>query len=218
MNMEEIRIVLVDDHQMLRAGVRRILAEQSGLLVVGEASDGAAALDEVRATKPNVVVVDIHMPGEDGIALSERLLKEFPGIKVIVLSADADLATITRALHAGVSGYVLKDNPPEDFLQAIREAVDQRVYLSPQVASLVVQDYMKVVVNPTEAPRPVLTARERLLVKLVAEGKRNKEIAEQLQVGVKSVETYRARLMQKLGCASTADLTRYAVREKVVEA
>lgn len=218
MNVTEIKIVLVDDHQMLRAGVRRILADQPGLCVMGEAGDGPSALALVRSSQPQVVVMDIHLPGEDGISLSQRLLSEFPALKVVALSADVDLETVTRALQAGVSAYVIKSNTPEDLLQAIREVVDQRVYLSPQVASLVVQDYMKVVISPSAAPKPVMTDRERLLLKLVAEGKRNKEIAEQLQVGVKSVETYRSRLMQKLGCTSTADLTRYAIREHIVQA
>jgi DNA-binding NarL/FixJ family response regulator len=216
MNASEIKVVLVDDHQILRAGMRRLLAEQPDFRIVGEAGDGQSAMNQIASGKPDVVVMDVHLPGEDGITLTQRVLAECPGVKVVALSADADLAIVHRALQAGVSAYVIKSNPPEDLQQAIREVMDQRVYLSPQIASLVVQDYLKVVVNPPAAAKPVMTDREKLLLKLVAEGRRNKEIAEQMGVGVKSIETYRSRLMHKLGCASAADLTRYAIREGIV--
>jgi len=170
----------VDDHPMMRDGVHRMLAEQPGFRVVGEAASSRAALDQVRRTGPDVVVMDIHMPDADGIETSARILAEFPEVRIVVLSADTDLATIQRALQARVLGYITKNSPPEEIVEAIREAMDQRVYLSREVASVVAQDYMNLIVNRSGTAKPVLTARERLLVKLVAEGKRNKEIADVL--------------------------------------
>jgi DNA-binding NarL/FixJ family response regulator len=214
--LDEIRILLVDDHQMIRAGLRRVLADHPGLRVVGEAGDSQEALAQVRAANPQVVVMDIHLPGEDGITISQHILQERPTTRIVIVSADTELATVQRALRAGVSAYLTKNAPPAELVQAIRDAVDQRVHLCHEVASAVVQDYMKLVISRSVPAKPMLSAREILLLKLVAEGKRNKEIAEALQVGRKSVETYRSRLMRKLKCGSPAELTRYAVREGIV--
>lgn len=218
MNSEAIRILLVDDHQMLRDGVRRMLGEHPGLSVVGDASNGAAALAQVRATRPHVVVMDVHLPGENGIEISQRLLREFPEVKVVVLTGENQLVTVRQALQAGVAAFLTKEGSTDQLVRAIREVMDGRVYLSPDIASLVVQDYMSEVVGKPGVSKPVLTERDRLLLKLVAEGKRNKEIADVLGVEVKSVETYRSRLMRKLNCSSPADLTRFAIREGIATA
>jgi DNA-binding NarL/FixJ family response regulator len=215
MNAREIKILLVDDHPMLRQGVRFTLSQQPDLRVVGEASNGADALCQVRALGPDVVVMDVHLPDEDGIKASEAILAEFPQTKIVVLSADTNLATVHSALQAGLSAYITKEGPSEDLVRAIREVMDQRIYLCPEISSLVVQDYMQTVIKRAPTTKYALTDRERTLLKLVAEGKRNKEIAEVLQVGVSSVETYRSRLMRKLNCGSAADLTRYAIREGI---
>ncbi len=215
MSATEIKILLVDDHPMMREGVRRLLGEQAGLRVVGEAASFQTALRQVHATQPDVIVMDIHLPGENGIEISERVLSEFPKIKIVVLSADMDLTTVQRALHAGVSGYISKNASPEEMVRAIHAAVDQRMYLCPESAAVVMKDYLESVIRPSTPALPALTDRERLLLKLVAEGRRNKEIAAALKVGLKSVETYRSRLMRKVGCASAADLTRYAIREGI---
>lgn len=215
MSAPDIKILLVDDHPMMREGVRRLLSEQAGMRVVGEAASFQTALKQVHGTQPDVIVMDIHLPGENGIEISERVLSEFPKVKIVVLSADTDLTTVQRALHAGVSGYISKNAPPEEMVRAIHAAVDQRMYLCPELASVVMKDYLNAVVKPSAPAAPVLTERERLLLRLVAEGKRNKEIAVALKVGLKSVETYRSRLMRKVGCSSAADLTRYAIREGI---
>lgn len=216
MNTTEIKILLVDDHRMMREGVRRVLNEQSHLRVLGEANSHAQACELIRASLPDVVVMDIHLPGENGIEISAAILREFPRIKIVILSADADLATVQHALSVGVSGYVTKNDPPENIVRAIQDAMDHRVYLCPAVATLVVQDYLKLKVNRPAPTQPELTERERVLLRLVAEGKRNKEIADALQVAAKSVETYRSRLMHKLACGSAAELTRYAIRQGIV--
>jgi len=216
MNSKEIRILLVDDHAMLRHGLRKLIGEQEGLMVVGEAASSQAALEQIRALSPQVVIMDIHLAAENGIEVSGRILAEFPTLKIVVLSADSDLAIVTEALQVGVSGYVTKVSGPAELIRAIEAVMDHRIYLSQEVSSVLVRDYMKTLGGKTiPASKPILTDRERHLLKLVAEGARNKEIAEALNVGVKSVETYRSRLMKKLGCASANELTRYALREGI---
>jgi two-component system, NarL family, response regulator NreC len=217
MNEEQVRILLVDDHAMLRQGLRSLIGSQEGLAIVGEASSMQAALEKVRALSPHVVIMDIHLAAENGIEVSRQILVEFPSIKIVVLSGDPDLALVTQALQAGVSAYVLKDNELPELIRAIHAVMDHQTYLSQEVASVVVTDYLRAMEGRTiPATKPILTDRERHLLKLVAGGARNKEIAEALSVGVKSVETYRSRLMKKLGCTSANELTRYAIREGIV--
>ena len=215
MSSGEIKILLVDDHQMMRAGLRRVLAEQPDFKIVGEMAGGSEVAGQVKQTLPQVIIMDVHMPERSGIEIAASLLGEFPQVKIIMLSADAELATVRNALQTGVSGYVTKNSSPSEIVQAIRESMDNRVHLCREVASVVVQDYMKVVIEG-KSNRPSISERERELLKMVAHGKRNKEIAQVMQIGVKSVETYRARLMRKLNCGSAAELTRYAIKEGLV--
>ena len=215
--MNAIRILVVDDHGMMRKGLRSLLSEPDGLTVVGEASDGASALEQVRALAPQVVIMDIHLPDQDGVTISRQILTEFPSIKIIVLSGDSSLSLVQEALEAGVAGYVLKENLPEELGRAIRAVVDQHLYLCLEVSSVVARDYVKLLSEKTLlASKSRLTDRERQLLRLVAEGKRNKEIAAVLEVGNKSVEIYRSRLMKKLGCKTAIELARYAIREGLV--
>ena len=201
---------------MVSQGLRRLVEEVEGMKVVGDASDSQGAFALARTERPDVVVMDIHLAGENGVEVSRRLLAEFPSLKVVVLSGDWHLDLVREALQAGVSAYVIKGQPPAELVRAIRTVLDHRMYLCPEVAALVASDYLKTLGEKSvPASKPLLTHRERLLLKLVAEGKRNKEIAEALSVGVNSVETYRARLMKKLGCASANELTRYALREGI---
>jgi DNA-binding NarL/FixJ family response regulator len=161
--------------------------------------------------------MDILLSGENGIELSREILAEFPSVKIVALSSESHLKLVHKALQAGISAYVIKASAPEELLRAIAAVMNYRIYLCPEVASEVVTDYMNVM-NGTVIPvsKPNLTNREQGVLKLVAEGKRNKEIAEALEINVKSVETYRSRLMKKLGCASASELTRYAIREGIV--
>lgn len=195
-----------------------MLNEHDDLRVVGEANSRASTWEVLHAGPPDVIVMDVHLPGENGVDLSTEILAAFPRLKIVILSADPDLATVQRALQIGVASYLTKNDAPEEIVQAIRAVMQGRVHLCPAVANVVVQDYLKVVVNRSPDAPPVLTDRERLLVKLVAEGKRNKEIATLLGVGDKSVETYRSRLMRKLNCTTAAELTRYAIREGIITA
>jgi len=215
MSTGELRILIVDDHEMMRKGLRLLIQEQPGMSVVGEASNLEEVLHQVRSSDPNLIIMDIHLPGANGIEVSRQVLAEKPGTRIVVLSADPELSLVNQALQTGVAAYLTKDCGPDELIKAIRSVLEGRVYLSPDVASVVVTDYMRAMGDRNHTGRPHLSEREKHLLRLVAEGKRNKEIAGILNVGVKSVETYRSRLMKKLGCASTVELTRYALREGI---
>jgi DNA-binding NarL/FixJ family response regulator len=218
-NTREIRILLVDDHQMIREGLRRLIEDKPGLTVVGEAFSSETAMDQVRTAAPNLVLMDIHLPEESGLEITRRILAECPSVKVLALSGDSDPELVVQALRAGVSGYVIKKHGSDELLHAIQAAMDHRLYLSPELSSEVIKSFVHSS-GETKAPPAcvALSDRERLLLQWIAEGKRNKEIAEGLAVAVRSVETYRSRLMKKLGCASTPELVRYAVRKGIVQA
>lgn len=218
MNDDGVKILLVDDHQIMRQGLRLLVQREPNMIVVGEAASGRAAIDQVRTLKPQVLILDIHLPDISGIEIARQLITEFPELKIVALSSDAELQVIKEAFRAGVSGYVTKTCATDELVRAIRAVLDQRKYLCPDVATVMMPDYMQSTSEVAEAGKPVLTERERLVLKLVAEGKRSKEIAEALSVGPKSIETYRSRLMKKLNCDSAADLTRYAIREGIVRA
>jgi len=215
MNAAGPKILLVDDHNLVRQGVRMLLEHQPGLVVVGEAGDGNSAVQQLKTLSPDIVILDVHLPGENGVQVSRRLLAEAPAVKIIVLSADPNLALVHAALLAGVSGYVTKDQNGEELLRAIRAVCDHQIYLSPVLVSAVVVDYKQVLHERVEADRHLLSNQERQLLKGIAEGKRNKEIAAESGASLKTVEASRSRLMKKLGCRSPAELVRYAIREGI---
>lgn len=210
------RVLLVDDHRMVRRGFRLILQQGERFEIVGEAADGLAGMELIRSTNPDLVVMDIHLPGQGGIETSRQALSEFPGLKIVVLSADSDHELINEALRAGVAGYILKESAPEELPRAIDAVLAGRIYLSPEVADLVLQDYKR---SLTEGgrKRPVLSEQEHAVLRRLAGGLRTKEIAAEMNISVKTAETYRRRLSQKLGCQSVAELTRYAIREGIIE-
>lgn len=200
---------------MVRQGFRLLVERHPELEVVGEAADGASALAAIREASPDLVVMDIHLPGGNGIEISSQALKEFPALKIVVLSADVDSDLVNQALRAGVSGYILKESAPEELPRAIEAVLAGKLYFSPEVANLVLQDYKRAL---TDAPRvrPELSEQERAVLRLLAQGQRMKEVAAELKLSVKTVETYRRRISQKLGCQSVAELTHYAIREGIV--
>ena len=216
---KETRILLVDDHRMMRQGLRQLLAVEPGLIVVGEAFNGQSAREQVRMLSPDLVLMDIHLPDESGVEITRQILAEFPAVKVIALSSDSAVEMVLLALRAGVSGYLLKENGADELIQAIHTVMDHRLYLSPEVSSAVVLKFNES--SGREETKPAgtdLSERERMLLRLIADGNRNKEMAAALAVTVKSVETYRSRLQKKLGCAGTAKLVRYAIREGIAQA
>jgi DNA-binding NarL/FixJ family response regulator len=216
MRITPLRILLIDDHQLFRSGLRLLLERAPGLVVAGEAGDGSSALALARSTRPDVVVADIHLPDGDGIEWAARILARLPATKVVFLSADADFALVRRALDAGGSGYLLKDSAPNDLVSAIEAVKNGGLYLCPKVAAILAEAHRQPSGGPPAAQPKPLSVREVEVLRFIAEGLRNKEIAGRLKVSTKSVETYRRRLLTKLGYDSTAELVRHAIREGFV--
>jgi DNA-binding NarL/FixJ family response regulator len=218
MDRSLLRVLLIDDHRLFRSGLQLILEKAAGLAVVGEAGDAATAIELAKTGKPDVIVADIHLPDGDGIEMAVRIKALCPAVRVVFLSSDADFALVRRALDAGGNGYLIKDSAPQELIRAIEAAMKGTVYLSPEVAAALVQDYRQRNDEAAPAPRVLLSKREKEVLRHIAEGFRNKEIADRLGVSVKSVETYRRRLLEKLGYTSTAELVRHAVREGIISA
>lgn len=210
-----IRIVLADDHRLIRQGLRALLEKEPDLEVVGEAADGRSALQMVSELTPHIVIVDIGMPALNGIEVARLIASGNTGAKVIALSMHSDRRFVAEMFRAGASGYLLKDSAFDELVLAIRTVSAGKVYLSPQVADVVVEDYLNRPTGPTGAPTVFarLTAREREVLQLMAEGLSTKQIALSLSVSVKTVETHRRQIMEKLGIYSVAELTKYAIRE-----
>jgi DNA-binding NarL/FixJ family response regulator len=218
MNNNPVNILLVDDHHLVRQGLRRLVDSEQDMRVVGEASDEGSAVELVRQFSPDCVVMDVYLSQTCGIEAGRRICSEFPRTKIIALSSDANPRTAVKALRAGFSGYVLKENRVEELIRAIRLVADNNIYLCPSVSTSVTQCFMESIGDDQETiGKPELTERERRLLVLVAEGRRGKEIAGILRLNPKSIETYRSRLMKKLGCSSIADLTRHAIREGLIK-
>ena len=207
-----LRVLLVDDHQLLREGLRRILEATGDIQVVGEADDGGAALAAVEAHDPHVVVMDVGMHGLNGIEATQRLRRTHPGVRVVALSAHADKRYVRNMVRAGASAYVLKESASDDLLRAVRAAAHGEHYLSPRVTGALLESWSAPVPEPGSAGER-LGPREREVLRLLAEGKTSKEIARTLGLKVKTVETHRRNLAQKLDLHSVAELTKYAVRE-----
>jgi two-component system, NarL family, response regulator NreC len=207
------RIMLADDHPMFRQGLRTLL-ERDGHEVVAEASDGHEAARLARKLNPNVAVLDLGMPMLNGVDAARDIYKRAPGTQVVLLTMYEDDAYVLEALRAGIRGYVLKAQAASDLLAAIREVLRGAVYLSPGISEAVVNAYMA----KSELPPDPLTDRERQVLQLVAEGNTTKEIAGLLGVSVKTAESHRTRMMQKLGIHETASLVRYAIRRGFIKA
>ena len=210
-----VKILLVDDHRLLLKGLRLQLEQVYGLEVVGEASCGWEALNLARELSPDLAVLDLHLPDMTGKELARQLLAEHPRLKLLILSSDSDIAQVKETLKIGVAGYLLKENTDQDLFQAIRQIMSGQTYLCSEVNAAILTDYKKTLSGEAVLLKPGLSEREREVLRLIAEGLRTKEIASRMDVGVKSVETYRRRLTDKLGLTSTAELTRYAVREGI---
>jgi DNA-binding NarL/FixJ family response regulator len=213
-----LKILLIDDHRLFRTGLRLIFEQEKGLKVVGEAWDLASALQGIERVFPDIALVDIYLKDTSGIDVAREIMARYPTIKVVILSSDSGFALVRKALEAGASGYVTKDSAPEEIVQAIVASTKGGMYLCPEVAKAVVPESPAPSGQNVAPGAPRITEKELHLLQLVAGGLRNKEIAAQLDVTTKSVETYRGRLMAKLGYSSTAELVRHAIREGIVEA
>jgi DNA-binding NarL/FixJ family response regulator len=208
-----IRILLADDHALVRHGFRMILAAQPDMEIAGEAGNGREAVELAQKLKPDVVVMDVTMPELNGIEATRRLIELSPRSRVLALSMHKDAVYVREILRAGARGYLLKDSADSDLLAAVRAVAKGEGYLSPGVSDAVLSDYRRHVTDPLD----LLTTREREVLQLIAEGKTNKEIATSLNLSVYTVEAHRGRLMEKLNLHSTGELVRFAVRSGLID-
>jgi DNA-binding NarL/FixJ family response regulator len=213
--MNPSRVLLVDDHALVRAGIRSLLEKSPDVEVVGEARTGREALELVKAALPNLVLMDIAMPDLGGLETLARLVKNFPGVKVVILSGHANEEYVIRALRSGASGYMLKDAATVELELVIKSVAQGQTYLSPSISRTVIESYLARVGDET-GPLEQLTARQREILQLIAEGKNTKEIAHLLEVSVKTVEAHRLQLMARLDIHDVAGLVRYAIRSGLV--
>ena len=212
--MASLRVLLVDDHALVRAGIRSLLRDIEGIEVVGEAADGAEALAIAVRERPDAVLLDIAMKGMSGLETAARFRELHPGVKVLILSMHASEEYVLQALHAGVVGYLIKDSATAELELALRSVVRGETYLSPAISRQVVEGYVQRV--GAGAGDDPLTPRQREVLKRVAEGRSTKEIAFDLGLSVKTIETHRARIMERLGIRDVAGLVRYAMRTRLV--
>jgi DNA-binding NarL/FixJ family response regulator len=210
------RILLVEDHPLMCAGLRLLFEREADLAVVGEAHDGRAALAVFRELAPHIVILDIGLAGTDGLSIAAEMLAESPQSGIIIYSALLDPGLVDRALRIGVRGYLVKANAEGELLQAVRAVQAGKAYLCADVAQIALANYRKLPTAAAGPARPLVTERELDVLRLTAEGLRVKEIATRLNIGVKTVDTHRSNLFAKLGCSSAADLTRYAIREGII--
>ena len=208
-----VKILLADDHKIMRDGLRSLIEKRPNMEVVAEAENGRAAVKLTRKLRPDVIVMDINMPDLNGIDASRQIVAEFPGTKIIAFSMHTDHQFVAGALKAGVSGYLQKDSAFEELDRAIRTVVADQTYLSPKITADVVKGYVAKLQADESAAPAFLTDREREVVQLYAEGHATKQTAERLNLSVKTVETHRRKIMEKLDITSVAELTKFAIRE-----
>ncbi len=211
-----IRILIADDHKIVCDGLKALLKAQPEMEIVGQASNGREAVKLARQQKPDMVIMDVAMPDLNGLEAVRQILTANPHIKVIALSMHSDRRYVTGMLSAGASGYILKHCAFEELVQAIHIVLSHQVYLSPAIAGIVVQELAQSKTSPLRQPMPSsqsLTSREREVLQLISEGHSAREIAQRLHLSVKTIETHRRQMMEKLGIHSIADLTKFAIRE-----
>ena len=217
MTQAQVRILLADDHTLVRHGVRKILGEHAEWQIVDEACDGREAVAKAIAAEPDLVVIDIGMPLLSGIEATRQIVRRLPATRVLVVSMYSDEAYILQALQAGASGYLLKDSADEDLVDAVTAVVAGKSFFSPAVAKVMLDDFVRHLQEKGVSDRyQLLSEREREVLQLVAEGRSNKEVAELLCLSPTTIETHRARIMQKLGVHNTAELVLFAVRRGLI--
>ena len=215
--MNMTRVLLADDHALVRAGIRALMEKIPNVEVVGEAGTGRKALELVRSMLPNIVLMDIAMTELGGLEALPRITKDFPSVNVIILSAHANEEYVIRALREGASGYMLKDSATTELELAINSVIQGKVYLSPSISRTVIDDYLQRV-SGAVSPLEQLTSRQREILQLIAEGKNTKEIAGDLEISIKTVESHRLQLMDRLNIHDIPGLVRYAIRSGLVSA
>ncbi|MBE9547617.1 MAG: response regulator transcription factor, partial [Proteobacteria bacterium] len=213
--MERTRVLLAEDHTIVRKGLRSLLDKETGIKVVGEAEDGRKAIVKAEELHPDVVVMDIAMPGLNGLEATRQIKKRFPDMKIIILTMHANEEYILQSLKAGASGYLVKKAAPAELISAINAVHKGDSFLSPSISRTVIDEYIRRSKEISEGKEGFeqLTVREREVLQLIAEGRKTREIAELLYISIKTVETHRSHIMNKLDIHSTAELTRYAIRK-----
>ncbi len=206
-----IKVLLADDHRIVREGVCSLLGNEPDMEIVGEAEDGRQALELVSELLPDVIVMDITMPNLNGVDATRQIIRNSPNIKVVALSIHSSRAFVADMLKAGASGYVLKESPFDELVGAIRRVVAGEKHLSPKVAGVVVSDYVERLSKVNESPLDALIPREREVLQLIGEGKNTKEIATRLHVGTKAIEANRRKIMEKLDAHSIAELVKISI-------
>ncbi|MGQ9634117.1 MAG: response regulator [Bryobacteraceae bacterium] len=216
--MSKIRILLADDHTLFRQGIKTLLAAESDMEVVGEAADAAAAADKAAELKPDVVLLDIGMPGPSSFEVARQIRRNRPDTKVVFLTMYDDEDYLVEGMEVGANGYILKDSPAAQLASAVRDVFRGGSYLSPRMLSQLVDDFRSRVKTTDRLPRfASLTPREKEVLKMLAEGNSVKEVATQLDLSVKTVEAHKFNLMRKLGIHNKAQLVQYAIQKKVIK-
>jgi DNA-binding NarL/FixJ family response regulator len=211
-----VTILLVDDHQLVRQGLRVLLDAEPDIQVLGEAGDGLEAIQLVERLKPNVLVLDLMMPGVNGLEVTRQVSRRFPDTRIIVLSMHANEAYVLEALRNGAVGYILKETGINDLVHAVREAVAGRRYLSPPLSARAIDSYVQKTEAATLDPYETLTTREREVLQLAAQGLTNAEVATRLSISPRTAETHRANVMHKMGLNTQIDLIRFALKRGIL--
>lgn len=215
--MGQIRVLLADDHGLLRKGVRSVLSQDSAIVIAGEANDGDEAVRLAEELSPDVIVMDVAMPGLNGLDAAASITRRDRRIGVILLTMYSDEEYLVRAVSSGVRGYLLKDSAEPDLVRAVKAVAAGNTFFSPAIADMLFDDYLiRLQRSEVQDSYDLLTERERQVLQLLAQGRTNKEVATSLDLGVSTVETHRMNLMKKLGLRNTAELVLYAVRKKIL--
>ena len=215
--MNRIRVFLADDHKILRESLVILLAQKENIEVVGAAGDGQEAYRKILELKPDIAVLDISIPRLNGIDLADKLKIELPEVKVIILTMHKSGEFVSKALCAGVRGYVLKDNALEELIECIELVFEHKIYLSQDITGIVVDGFVNNTRENPESGESAISSREREILQLLAEGKSNKDVSDLLSLSIKTVETHRSNIMRKLGFHNITDLVLYAVRNHMIE-
>ena len=217
--MTQLRILIADDHEVLRAGLRNLLEKQAGWIVVGEARDGREAVSKAIELKPDIAVIDISMPSLNGIEATRQIVNSAVPTKVLILTMHESDSLVREVLVAGAQGYVLKNDTAHDLVAAVQSLTRNETFFTSKIARMVLDGYLKKHLPPGDgdASAPLLTARQREIVQLITEGKSNKEVAVALGISVKTVDTHRANIMRRLDCHSVSEIVRYAIKNGIVQ-